>query len=114
MKDIKSAEDWQALKELCASEGKSLFLAKLSPACPVSHMAEEVLNQWLPSHPQSDFIAARIDVIRVRNLSRAIGEEVGVKHESPQVLLLDESGKHSWDVDHFDINAERLDQQFPR
>jgi bacillithiol system protein YtxJ len=114
MINITTNEEWIALKAKCAEEQKQLFLAKLSPACPVSHMAEAELEQWLPTHPQNTFIAARIDVIRCRNLARAIATEVKVKHESPQVLLLDASAQATWDIDHSAINAENLDQQFPK
>ena len=114
MQDISSPEQWEALKAQCREEKKDLFLAKLSPACPTSHMAEAMLTKWVPAHPQSTFIPARIDVIRARNLSRAIATEVGVKHESPQVLHLSPEGQPIWDADHFEITAESLDQQFPR
>jgi bacillithiol system protein YtxJ len=114
MIQISTPEEWSALKERCKNEGKDLFLAKLSPACPVSHTAEDVLVRWLPNHPQTTFIAARVDVIRARNLARAIAQEVEVKHESPQVILLDSEGKAKWDSDHFNINEDNLNQQFPR
>lgn len=114
MIQVTTPEEWSALKDRCQAEKKDLFLAKLSPACPVSHSAEAVLERWLPDHPQSTFIAARVDVIRSRNLARAIAQEVEVKHESPQVLLLDSEGKAKWDSDHFDINETNLNQQFPR
>lgn len=113
MINITTNEEWIALKEKCAKEKKQLFLAKLSPACPVSHMAEAELERWLSTHPQSDFVAARIDVIRCRNLARAIATEVNVKHESPQILLLDDRAQATWDIDHADINAQQLSQQFP-
>jgi bacillithiol system protein YtxJ len=114
MIELRETGDWIALKAKCLEQKKNLFLAKLSPACPVSHMAEKVLLEWLPTHPQSTFIAARIDVIRARNLSRSIAEEVGVKHESPQVILLSPESKNLWDVDHFEINTDNLNQQFPQ
>lgn len=114
MIQITTPEDWSALKLRCQEEKKDLFLAKLSPACPVSHMGEAVLDKWLPNHPQESFIAARIDVIRARNLSRSIAEEVGVKHESPQVLLLDSEGQAKWDIDHFAITEDELNKQFPQ
>jgi bacillithiol system protein YtxJ len=114
MRHITSPEEWQALKDDCASQKKDLFLAKLSPACPVSHAAEAVLDQWVPKHPQETFITARIDVIRARNLSRSIADEVGIKHESPQVLHLNSEAQPIWNASHYTINAENLDQQFPQ
>lgn len=108
---IQTPEDWQALKDRCQQEGKRLFLAKLSPACPVSHMAEKIIEEWLPGKTEGDFIPARIDVIRARNLSRAIASEVGVVHQSPQVILFTPEVEPMWDADHFDITAEALDQR---
>ena len=113
MIEIREKADWDNLKSQCKAQKKNLFLAKLSPACPVSHMAEKVLVEWLAHRDQRDFIPSRIDVIRSRNLSRSLAEEFGVKHESPQVILLTPEGQHLWDVDHFEISVENLDQQFP-
>ena len=114
MIQISTPEEWSALKDRCLTEKKDLFLAKVSPACPVSHSAEAVLERWLPEHPQTTFIAARVDVIRARYLARAIAKEVEVQHQSPQVVLLNSEGIAKWDSDHFDINEENLNQQFPR
>lgn len=45
-----------------------------------------------------------IDVTRGRELSRAIEERTGVRHESPQVLVL-RDGKAAWHASHFAITA---------
>ena len=112
MHEIREASDWESIKKQCSESAKNLFLAKLSPACPVSHQAEKILLDWLAEHKITNFIAARIDVIRARNLSRSLAVEIGVKHESPQVILLSPEGKALWDVDHFEISLENLNRQF--
>ena len=112
MIEIRENFDWEALKKQCSDHCKNLFLAKLSPACPVSHQAEKILLDWLAENKAPNFIAARIDVIRARNLSRSLAVEIGIKHESPQVILLSPEGKPLWDVDHFEISLENLNRQF--
>ena len=48
-----------------------------------------------------------IDVTRDKDLSRAIEERTGVRHESPQVLVL-RDGKATWHASHFAITAKAV------
>jgi bacillithiol system protein YtxJ len=114
MIELTSQEEWQNTLAKAKEDGKKVFLAKLSPACPVSHSAEAVIVDWLSQHPQTDFIALRVDVIRARNLARGIGQDLGIKHESPQVICLDQEGAPLWDADHFAITQDLLNDKLPQ
>ena len=96
---------WEAFK----SAGGPFVLFKFSPRCPVSFAAEEEYNAWLGGLPEKPlFRIARIDVVNQRELTRAIAAEVGVRHESPQVLWFGADGKVASHASHADITAEAL------
>lgn len=48
-----------------------------------------------------------IDVTRAKDLTRAIEERTGIRHESPQVLVL-RDGKAVWHASHFAITARAI------
>jgi bacillithiol system protein YtxJ len=112
MIELKELSDWEKLKEESRASGKPIFLAKLSPICPVSHAAEKVVLDWVGQEQDQTFLAARIDVIRARDLSRGIAKEIDVVHQSPQAIRLSPEGEPVWDADHFDITTEALTQAF--
>ncbi len=96
---------WEAFK----SAGGPSVLFKFSPRCPVSFAAEEEYDAWLAGLPEKPaFRIARIDVVAQRELSRAIAAEVGVRHESPQVLWFGPDGKVASHASHGDITAGSL------
>lgn len=49
----------------------------------------------------------QLDVFGQRALSNAIEEHFGVRHESPQVLILEE-GQLAWHASHRAVTAERV------
>jgi bacillithiol system protein YtxJ len=112
MIELKEPSDWESLKEESRSSGKPIFLAKLSPICPVSHAAEKVVVEWVDGIGDKNILTARIDVIRSRDLSRAIAKEIEVVHQSPQTIHLSPEGAAVWDADHFNITTEALDKAF--
>lgn len=84
------------------------ILFKHSPICSVSHSVEREVQRFLQAHPQAP--VHQVDVIAQRALSRGIADRVGVRHESPQVLVL-RNGKVTWHASHFDITAAALAEQ---
>ena len=48
-----------------------------------------------------------IDVRRFHRLGQAVARRSGVRHESPQVLVL-RDGAAAWDADHWRIMAEAV------
>lgn len=108
---IKTDEDWQNVKELATRENKQLLLAKLSPACPISHMAERELRDWHASQNIENVIFVEVDVIRSRNLARGIAKEVEVEHQSPQLICFDSNTQPIWDESHQNITSALLNSK---
>jgi bacillithiol system protein YtxJ len=45
-----------------------------------------------------------VEVQSARDVSREIADRTGVRHESPQVIVL-RNGKAVWNASHFDVTA---------
>ena len=48
-----------------------------------------------------------VDVLSQRPLSRRIAAELGIRHESPQVIVL-RRGTAFWHASHYDVTADAL------
>lgn len=72
--------------------------------CPISKNAYKEMS-GLDAEAAAKTVL--IDVTRGRELSQAIEERTGVRHESPQVLVLRE-GKATWHASHFAITAKAV------
>jgi bacillithiol system protein YtxJ len=83
------------------------LLFKHSTTCPISAAAFAQYRRFAEAHP--DVATGWIDVIDDRPLARAVAERTGVRHESPQALLLD-GGEVRWDASHGAITVASLEQ----
>jgi bacillithiol system protein YtxJ len=81
-------------------------LYKHSPICPTSDMAYE---QMLAFRRRSTVPVYMVDVIRHRPLSRVLAERTGVRHASPQAIIL-RDGVAAWHRSHYEIQAEAMAQ----
>ena len=54
-----------------------------------------------------------VDVIGQRALSSRIAESLGVPHESPQAILI-QDGRPVWSGSHFAVTAEALERELDR
>lgn len=82
------------------------LLFKHSPTCPISAAAFEQYRRFAEARP--DVATGWIEVVQERKLARAAAERSGVRHESPQALLL-EGGAVRWDASHGAITVASLD-----
>lgn len=87
------------------------LLFKHSTACGGSHAAAREVARFLAAHPGAPVFV--IHVIEQRPLSNDVAERTGVRHASPQVILL-EDGEPVWSASHFAITAEALAERFAR
>ncbi len=95
--------DTETLDQLLARSHDAPVLIFLNdPYCPISRRARHEMER-LPEATRAS--AYLVDVSRQHALSRAIEERTGVRHESPQALIL-RDGKAVWDASHFAIAAE--------
>ena len=90
--------DWERLRERSAREPVVLF--KHDPPCSISVVAYRQLARLGREIPT-------IDVARAKTLSRAVAEETGVRHESPQVIVL-RDGEATWSASHYAITADAV------
>lgn len=90
-----------ALGELVRrSELEPVVVFQHDPYCPISRRA---YHEMVDVPVQT----ALIDVAQDQDLSRAIEERTGVRHESPQVLVF-RSGKVVWNASHFKITRKAV------
>jgi len=95
---------------LDAAFAEPLFLLlKHSPICPISNSVRLEVETFASNHP--DLHVGVVDVIDGRPLSQAVEARTGIRHESPQVLLL-KDGQAVWHENHWRITAARLTDAF--
>ena len=82
-----------------------VILFKHSPTCPVSWMAHREVMQLRTEQP--DLPLYLISVRRKREVARFIEERTGVRHESPQILVL-RQGEVVAAVSHDDVTASAI------
>ena len=78
---------------------------KHGPMCWSSLLARRHVRSFAANHP--DIPVFEIDVVNQRPLSRHIAALLGVRHESPQVIIL-LSGRPVWDASHYRVTADAL------
>lgn len=103
MKEIKSLEEFANL--LKESSKRPVLLCKYSPTCEVSAAARSPIDSFFKKNKEIAYYS--VDVIGSRETSRAIAEQIKIKHESPQALLF-VNGKCVWHDSHFRLTEEAL------
>lgn len=89
-----------------------VFVFKHSLVCPVSSSAWTRFEAFAHAHAErAHFFVLKIQ--KVRPLSNDLAERTGVRHESPQALLLRE-GKAVWHTSHGGITAAALAEALAR
>lgn len=102
---------WQRLQAyedistiVAASHDHPQVIFKHSTTCPISSMAKMRLeDHWDLSHVSAHYL----DLLSYRTVSSSIAEQLGVHHESPQVILLVD-GEVIYDASHLDISIIEL------
>jgi len=87
---------------ISGSKEKAVIVFKHSNACPISARAYREMEKL--EDPVN-----MIEVQAAPELSRELANMTGVRHESPQVILL-RDGKAVWNASHFDVNAATVSQ----
>ena len=102
LREIDSDTDLDALLNQ-----ETVMVFKHSTACPVSWAAHLQVMKFADQHP--DFPLRVVPVIQERPASNKIAELTGIRHESPQVILLRE-GKVISAISHGSITLAQLNQ----
>ena len=96
-----------ALDRTIAASGEHLVLLfKHSVTCGTSAQAHDELVAHL-SEDQHSTQYAIVTVQTHRNVSDAIETHFNVRHETPQVLLIQE-GRAVWEASHFGVTADAI------
>ena len=85
---------------------RPILLFKHSSRCGTSAMANEEVHDLLAGAP----LGADVYVIHIqahRDVSDAVARLLGVRHESPQVLLV-RDGTVRWNASHFRVTADGI------
>ena len=90
-----------ALEDLVQrSQQNPIVIFKHSLTCPISASAFRQMKDY-------EGEIALVEVQRARELSNEIENRLGVRHESPQVIVL-RNGQVVWDASHFKVTADAV------
>ena len=93
---------------IAESNDRPVLLFKHSRYCGVSAEALDELQSHIDGAPQQ--VAYRMITVQThRSVSDAVAKRLGLRHETPQAILL-RDGKIVWNASHFRITATQLDQ----
>lgn len=110
LKRLSGVEDLE--RELAATGDRPLLLFKHSFTCGISAEALDELVSHL-NEQQRDATYAMVTVQTHRDVSNAVARKLGVRHESPQALLI-RDGRVVWSASHFRVTAAAVDAAFRR
>jgi bacillithiol system protein YtxJ len=91
---------------LAGSNGRPLLLFKHSLTCGTSAYAHEEVEDFL-SEPGLPADACVVHVQTARAISDSIAERFGIRHESPQLLLIS-NGQVVWHASHHRITRREI------
>lgn len=113
MKSLTPLVDVQSLDAAIAeSRERPVLLFKHSRYCGVSCEALDELQAHMEGQTGSAVSYKVITVQTHRPVSDAAAQRLGIRHETPQAILL-RDGKPVWNASHFRITASQLDQIIP-
>ena len=106
LKTLEAIEDLDRL--LATSERRPILLFKHSHTCGVSAEALDELLTHLSDRP-GDVSYALVTVQTHRQVSNAVARKLGVRHETPQALLI-RAGRVVWSASHFRVTAAAVEK----
>ncbi|SFI29012.1 bacillithiol system protein YtxJ [Paenibacillus sp. UNC496MF] len=104
---MRTLADWE--DAYGSSFRQPLLVFKHSTQCSVSAGAHDELANWLEDAKALALTPVLALVPDNRNVSDAIAQQLNLKHESPQLILVD-GGKVSWHASHWRITYSTLDE----
>ena len=108
MTDIATIREVEELADLLErSRRRPVWLFKHSVTCGISAGARRRFEEFVASRAAGEADYVLLEVQHARPLSNAVAEATGVRHQSPQVLLL-RSGEAVWTTSHGAITAPAL------
>ncbi|UYZ58019.1 bacillithiol system redox-active protein YtxJ [Hymenobacter latericus] len=84
------------------SAQQPVVIFKHSTSCSISAMAKSRLERQWAEAGLGDVKPYYLDLLRFRPISNQIAEQFGIRHESPQLLLI-RNGECRYDASHMSI-----------
>ncbi|MBK9384079.1 MAG: bacillithiol system redox-active protein YtxJ [Planctomycetes bacterium] len=106
MNTLLPLDSLETLEHLLGAKERVVFF-KHSTRCPVSTSAEERVSDYVRQHGA---VIHLVDVLRSRPLSNLLAERLRVRHESPQLLIV-QNGRCLAHASHDGIDEAFLAQQ---
>jgi len=105
-RSLDAVDDWTAARD--ASSSTPVVIFKHSSMCPTSARA----NGEMKSLAAGDIPVYRVVVQEARDVSDAIADELSIRHETPQVIVLSE-GSPVFDTSHHRVKADAVREAIP-
>lgn len=103
--EIGEIEEFERL--LAASGKRPLLIFKYSATCGTSAQALDELLAHLNERP-ADATYAIVTVQTHRDVSNAIARTLGIRHETPQLLMI-RDGRVLWNASHYRVTSEAVE-----
>ncbi|MCP5050956.1 MAG: bacillithiol system redox-active protein YtxJ [bacterium] len=84
---------------------------KHSTRCPISAGAKVEMDGFLENNRSGgefNYDYELVDVISNRPRSSEVAEQLGVRHESPQLIIADDNNNVLWSASHYSITEESI------
>ncbi|GAA3998408.1 bacillithiol system redox-active protein YtxJ [Hymenobacter fastidiosus] len=91
------------------SHEQPVLIFKHSTTCSISAAAKSKLERQWPDANLSDVKIYYLDLLRFRPISAEIASTFGIRHESPQLLLI-HNGECRYDASHMGIRLSDVKQ----
>lgn len=110
MAAIRRIESIDQLDELLErSRERPVWIFKHSLTCPISSRAWSEFRSFAEDRPDGVYIL--IEVQNARSISNAVAERTGIRHQSPQAILL-RNAAVAWHASHYSIEVTALLRAF--
>ncbi len=107
LKELLQMEDLEEVWE--ASEKSPVLLFKQSTTCPISARAFSQFRKFLDKNDQDGVVAFFVKVRETRPVSNQIADDLGIKHESPQIFIV-KNKQAVWNTSHQKITVESIEK----
>ena len=108
MTEIHTIESLATLDELLeTSRQKPVWVFKHSLTCGISSFAWTEFRRFAEQSPAEGTVYAVIEVQNARAVSTALAERIGVRHQTPQAILLRDA-QAAWHASHYEIRMQAL------
>ena len=110
VKEITSIDELNDCLE--STSERPVFVFKHSTRCPISSGANSRVAKFLEGKKDENGGVPEFYLLKVvesRAVSNALAEQLGVAHQSPQLILIDK-GRSVWNTSHHNINADNIEK----